>query len=145
MAMHARLVEDGPGHIRLTHAAFLEANEEIQLHAVADGVDAMTFVRREREHTEAPVPDLILLDLNLPRMDGREILTHIKADDSRKTSPTVIPTMSEAEADSLASYRFQANVYVKKPVEWRAFEAVVNSLHDFGSTRDRPPHQPVTG
>ena len=145
MAMHVLLVEDSPGHIRLTQEAFLEANEEIQLHVVADGVDAMSFLRHEGEHADAPVPDLILLDLNLPRMDGREVLAHIKADDALKAIPTVILTMSEAEADILACYRLQANAYVKKPVEWRAFEAVVNSLHDFGSTRDRPPHQPVTG
>ena len=145
MVMHVLLVEDSPGHIRLTQEAFLEANEEIQLHVVADGVDAMTFLRHEGEHADAPVPDLILLDLNLPRMDGREVLAHIKADDSLKTIPTVILTMSEAEADILASYRLQANAYLKKPVEWSAFEAVVKSINEFWLTRVRLPHQPVNG
>ena len=143
MVMHVLLVEDSPGHIRLTQEAFLEANEEIQLHVVADGVDAMSFLRHEGEHADAPVPDLILLDLNLPRMDGREVLAHIKADDALKAIPTVILTMSEAEADILASYRLQANAYVKKPVEWAAFEAVVKSINDFWLTRVRLPHQPM--
>ena len=85
-----------------------------------DGVEAMAFLRREGAHADAPRPDLILLDLNLPRMDGREVLAHIKNDDSLKTIPTVILTTSEAEADIVKSYQLQANCYLSKPVQLEA-------------------------
>ena len=117
------LVEDSPGDVRLTQEAFREANEFVHLHVATDGVEAMAFLRREGVHAQAPRPDLILLDLNLPKMDGREVLAHIKDDPSLKTIPTVILTTSEAEADIVKSYQLQANCYLSKPVQLDAFES----------------------
>ena len=97
MPIQVLLVEDSPGDVRLTQEAFRDANQSIHLHVAADGVEAMAFLRREGVHVDAPRPDLILLDLNLPKMDGREVLAHIKEDDNLKTIPTVILTTSDAE------------------------------------------------
>jgi CheY-like chemotaxis protein len=106
-----------------------------------DGVAAMAFLKREGIHVDAPRPDFILLDLNLPRMDGREVLAHIKEDDGLKTIPTIILTTSEAEADILKSYQLQANCYLNKPVQLDAFETVVKSINDFWLTKAKlPPH-----
>ena len=99
MPIEVLLVEDSPGDVRLTQEAFRDANGSIHLHVASDGVEAMAFLRREGGHAHAPRPDLILLDLNLPKMDGREVLAHIKEDASLKTIPTVILTTSDAEAD----------------------------------------------
>jgi chemotaxis family two-component system response regulator Rcp1 len=125
------LVEDSPGDVRLTREAFREANESVHLHVAVDGVEAMAFLRHEGVHVDAPRPDFILLDLNLPRMDGREVLAHIKADVDLRTIPTVILTTSEAEADILKSYELNANAYLRKPVTLEAFEALVRSINDF--------------
>jgi chemotaxis family two-component system response regulator Rcp1 len=135
------LVEDSPGDVRLTQEAFREANRAIHLHVAADGVEAMAFLRRQGVHTRAPRPHLILLDLNLPKMDGREVLAHIKEDDNLKTIPTVILTTSEAEADILTSYKLQANCYLSKPVQLDEFEAIVRSINDFWLTKVRLPLQ----
>ena len=129
------LVEDSPGDVRLTQEALRDANRAIHLHVACDGVEAMEFLRREGAHALAPRPELILLDLNLPRMDGREVLARIKADDSLKTIPTIILTTSEAEADVLQSYQLQANCFLSKPVQLDAFEAVVKSINDFWLTK----------
>ncbi len=129
------LVEDSPGDVRLTQEALRDANRAIHLHVAYDGVEAMEFLRREGAHALAPRPELILLDLNLPRMDGREVLARIKADDSLKTIPTIILTTSEAEADVLQSYQLQANCFLSKPVQLDAFEAVVKSINDFWLTK----------
>src|SRR5580700_1446134 len=99
MAIHILLVEDSPGDVRLTQEAFRDANSSINLHVAFDGVEAMEYLKREGEHGKAPRPDLILLDLNLPRMDGREVLAQIKDDGALRTIPTVILTTSEAETD----------------------------------------------
>src|SRR5580704_8112973 len=99
------LVEDSPGDVRLTQEAFRSANPSIHLHVTTDGVEAMAFLRREGVHLCAPRPDLILLDLNLPRMDGREVLAHVKKDESLKRIPTVILTTSDAEVDITKSYQ----------------------------------------
>ena len=107
------LIEDSPGDVRLTLEAFREADKSIDLRVVADGVEAMTFLKREGVHADAPRPDFILLDLNLPKMDGREVLAHIKEDEDLKTIPTVILTTSDAEADILTSYQLQANCYLR--------------------------------
>jgi len=125
------LVEDSPGDVRLTQEAFREANGAIQLHVACDGVEAMAFLRREGIHSKAPRPDLILLDLNLPKMDGREVLAHIKEDDDLKMIPTVILTTSDAEADIATSYQLQANCYLSKPVQLDAFDRLVRSINDF--------------
>lgn len=128
------LVEDSPGDVRLTQEAFREANGAIRLHVAYDGVEAMRFLRREGVHALSPRPDLILLDLNLPRMDGREVLAHIKDDEDLKTIPTVILTTSESEVDIVKSYQLQANCYLCKPVQLEAFEALVKSINDFWLT-----------
>jgi chemotaxis family two-component system response regulator Rcp1 len=139
MSIQVLLVEDSPGDVRLTKEAFREANRTIHIHVANDGVEAMAFLRREGAHVQAPRPDLILLDLNLPRMDGREVLAHIKDDEGLKTIPTVILTTSEAEADILKSYQLQANCYLIKPVQLDEFEAVVKSINDFWLTRVKLP------
>jgi two-component system, chemotaxis family, response regulator Rcp1 len=141
MPMEVLLVEDSPGDVRLTQEAFRDANPSIRLHVATDGVEAMTFLRREGIHADAPRPDLILLDLNLPKMDGREVLAHIKADDTLKTIPTVILTTSDAEADIVKSYQLQANCYLSKPVQLDVFESLVGSINDFWLNKVKLPQQ----
>jgi CheY-like chemotaxis protein len=135
------LVEDNPGDVRLTQEAFRDANVSVLLHVVSDGIEALAFLRREPPYSEAPRPDLILLDLNLPKMDGREVLALVKADQEFNTIPIVILTTSDAEADILRSYQLQANVYLSKPVQLDAFESLVRSINDFWLTKAKlPPH-----
>jgi chemotaxis family two-component system response regulator Rcp1 len=145
MPREVLLVEDSPGDVRLTKEAFRDANSSIHLHVVSDGVEAMAFIRREGAHVRAPRPDLILLDLNLPKMDGREVLAKIKEDASLKTIPTVILTTSEAEADILKSYQLQANCYLSKPAQLDAFESLVKSINDFWLTKVKLPQQRQSG
>jgi CheY-like chemotaxis protein len=135
------LVEDSPGDVRLTQEAFRHANRAIKLHVVCDGVEALAFLSQEGSHADSPRPDLILLDLNLPRMDGREVLSRIKADNRLKSIPTVILTTSDAEADIATSYRLQANCYLSKPVQLEAFESLVKSINDFWLTRAKLPQR----
>jgi CheY-like chemotaxis protein len=135
------LVEDSPGDIRLTQEAFRDADETIELNIAADGVEAMSFLRNEGIHADAPRPDFILLDLNLPKMDGREVLAHIKEDEDLKTIPTVILTTSDAHADILASYELQANCYLTKPVQLEEFENLVKSINEFWLTKVKLPRQ----
>jgi chemotaxis family two-component system response regulator Rcp1 len=142
MPIQVLLVEDSPGDVRLTQEAFGEANRAIHLHVAADGVEAMSFLKREGTNVDAPRPDLILLDLNLPRMDGREVLAEIKGDPSLKTIPTIILTTSESQADIVKSYQLQANCYVSKPVQLNAFEVLVRSINDFWLTTARLPQAP---
>jgi two-component system, chemotaxis family, response regulator Rcp1 len=138
------LVEDSPGDVRLTREVFREANPAVTLHVVSDGIEAMAFLRREGANAGAPRPDLILLDLNLPRMDGREVLAQIKADDQLKSIPTIILTTSDAHADVTTSYQLQANCYLSKPVQLDQFESLVHSINDFWLTRARLPQQAPT-
>jgi len=145
MPIEVLLVEDSPGDVRLTQEAFREANKAIHLHVASDGVEAMAFLKREGVYARAPRPELILLDLNLPKMDGREVLAHIKEDPNLKTIPTVILTTSEAEADIVKSYQLQANCYLSKPVQLDAFEALVKSINDFWLTKVKLPQQRQTG
>ena len=135
------LVEDSPGDVRLTQEAFRDANTSVHLHVASDGVEAMAFLKREGPHVNAPRPDLILLDLNLPKMDGREVLAHIKKDDTLKTIPTVILTTSDAEVDVAKSYQLQANCYLSKPVQLDAFEGLVKSINDFWLTKVKLPQK----
>jgi len=144
-AVEVLLVEDSPGDVRLTQEVLLEANQRVHLHVATDGVEAMAFLRREGRHGNAPQPDLILLDLNLPRMDGREVLAQIKEDDRLKTIPTIILTTSSAEADVTRSYQLQANCYLTKPVLLDAFEGVVKSINDFWLTKVKLPYQSHSG
>ena len=139
MPIQVLLVEDSPGDVRLTQEAFREANIAIQLHIASDGVEAMEFLLQQSRHAQSPSPDIILLDLNLPRLDGREVLAAIKADEGLKSIPTVILTTSEAEADIVKSYRLQANCYLTKPVQLDAFEGLVKSINDFWLTRAKLP------
>jgi two-component system, chemotaxis family, response regulator Rcp1 len=131
MCLEVLLVEDSPGDVRLTREAFRDVNESVHLHVATDGVEAMAFLKREGVYAGAPRPDLALLDLNMPRMDGREVLARIKSDDSLKTIPTVILTTSEAEEDVAKAYQLHANCYFSKPVQLDAFEELVKSIHNF--------------
>ena len=144
MPIEVLLVEDSPGDVRLTREAFRDANPSIHLHVASDGVEAMAFLKHQGVHVHAPRPDMILLDLNLPKMDGREVLVHIKEDASLKTIPTVILTTSDAEADIAKSYQLQANCYLCKPVQLDAFEALVKSINDFWLTKAKLPQQSQT-
>ena len=135
------LVEDSPGDVRLTRETFREANGSVLLHVASDGVEAMAFLRRENEYRDSPRPDFILLDLNLPRMDGREVLAHVKRDNDLMTIPIVILTTSDAEADIVKSYELHANCYLSKPVQLAAFELLVKSINDFWLTTAKLPHQ----
>ena len=139
------LVEDSPGDVRLTQEAFAEANIAVQMHVVADGVEAMDFLRRSDGYADAPRPGLILLDLNLPRMDGREVLAQLKDDADLRTIPTVILTTSEAEIDIATSYDLQANCYLTKPAQLEEFEILVRSIGDFWLTKVKLPHPSVLG
>jgi chemotaxis family two-component system response regulator Rcp1 len=139
------LVEDSPGDVRLTREALRDANRAVQLHVALDGVDAMAFLRREGAHSGAHRPDLILLDLNLPKMDGREVLAQIKADPNLRTIPTIILTTSDAEADILKSYQLQANCFLSKPVQLEAFESLVKSINDFWLTKAKLPPPKAMG
>jgi CheY-like chemotaxis protein len=141
MPIEVLLVEDSPGDVRLTREALREANTSVRLHVAMDGVDAMAFLRREGAYAGVPRPDLILLDLNLPRMDGREVLAQIKRDDGLKLIPTIVLTTSEAEADIVKSYSLHANCYLTKPVQLDAFEALVKSINDFWLTRTKLPRR----
>lgn len=131
MSIEVLLVEDSPGDVRLTKEAFREANGEINLHVACDGMEAMAFLKHEGAYANSPRPDFILLDLNLPRMDGREVLARIKNDEHLKTIPTIILTTSSAEEDIVRSYQLQANCYLSKPVQLDDFEGVVRSINDF--------------
>ena len=133
------LIEDSPGDVRLTQEAFRQANLSVTLHVAADGAEAMAFLRREDTHPSAPRPDLILLDLNLPRMDGRAVLAHIKNDENLKAIPTVILTTSQHQEDIAKCYQLQANCYLSKPVGLEEFETLIKSINNFWPTRAKLP------
>jgi CheY-like chemotaxis protein len=138
-ALRVLLVEDSPGDVRLTKEAFRGVNQGIDLSVVTDGMQAMEFLRHEGRYADEPYPDIILLDLNLPRMDGREVLAQIKDDELLKLIPTIILTTSNAESDILKSYMLRANCYLNKPVQLDAFEALVGSINDFWLTKVKLP------
>jgi chemotaxis family two-component system response regulator Rcp1 len=125
------LVEDSPGDVRLTREAFKDAKVHINLHVAPDGAEAMAFLGREGKHSNAPRPDLILLDLNLPKKDGREVLEEIKGNPTLKSIPVVVLTTSGSEEDILRSYRLHANCYITKPVGLDGFLKVVKSIDSF--------------
>jgi CheY-like chemotaxis protein len=130
-AIDVLLVEDDPGDVLMTREAFEDYKVRNNLFVVNNGVEAMAFLRKEGEHAEAPTPDLILLDLNLPKMDGREVLAEIKADPELRAIPVVVLTTSEAEEDVVRSYSLHANAYVTKPVDFERFVSVVQQIDDF--------------
>lgn len=125
------LVEDDPGDVLMTREAFEENKVANHLTVVSDGASAMEYLRKEGEHADAPTPDLVLLDLNLPRMDGREVLAAMKSDEELRRIPVVVLTTSEAEEDVLRSYSLHANAYVTKPVDFERFIDVVRQIDDF--------------
>jgi chemotaxis family two-component system response regulator Rcp1 len=137
------LVEDNPGDVRLTREALRDSKLVNRLSVVGDGVEAMAFLRREGTYADTPRPDLILLDLNLPRMGGREVLAEIKADASLKTIPVVVITSSEAEQDIFATYNLHVNCYVTKPVDFDQFIKVVRSIETFWLTIVKLPGEPA--
>ena len=135
------LVEDSPGDVRLTQEALKDAKVHINLHVASDGIEAMAFLLREGAHAENPRPDLILLDLNLPRKDGREVLKEIKESATLATIPVVILTTSAAQEDVINSYRLHANCYITKPVSLDGFLKVVQSIDDFWLTVVKLPKE----
>jgi chemotaxis family two-component system response regulator Rcp1 len=135
------LVEDSRGDVRLTQEAFREVDPTIPIHVVYDGVEAMDFLQREGDHTEAPRPDLILLDLNLPKMDGREVLARIKGTPLLQSIPTIILTTSQDKADIEKSYHLHANCYLIKPVQFDDFEQLVKSVNDFWLIKAQLPEE----
>jgi len=128
------LIEDNPADVRLTQEAFRDARVQNRLHVVGDGVEAMAFLRRQGVFNSISCPDLIILDLNLPRKDGREVLAEIKCDPSLSMIPIVIMTVSKDERDIVESYRLHANCYIRKPVRFREFIEIVKSIEDFWFT-----------
>ena len=134
------LVEDDPGDVLMIREAFDENKVRNELHVCSDGEDALLFLRQEAPHEDAPRPDLVLLDLNLPRRDGREVLAEIKADERLQTIPVVVLTTSEAEEDVLRSYALHANAYVTKPVDFDRFIDVVRQIDDFFVTVVKLPN-----
>jgi CheY-like chemotaxis protein len=135
------LVEDNPGDVRLTIEAFNDAKLNNALSVVRDGVEAMSFLRQEGQHAQASRPDLILLDLNLPRKDGREVLAEIKADPDLQRIPIVVLTTSDAQTDIQRAYELHANCYITKPVDLEQFIQVVQSIEDFWLTVVRLPSE----
>jgi CheY-like chemotaxis protein len=125
------LAEDNPGDVRLTEKALEQGQILNNLHVVEDGVEAMKFLRREGEYAEKPRPDLVLLDLNMPRKDGREVLEDIRADPELRRIPVVVLTSSEAEEDVVRSYELNANAYLTKPVDFGGFVDIVERIEEF--------------
>ena len=145
MSINVLLVEDSPGDVRLTQETLRNSKLPINLHVATDGVEAMSFLRQEGGSGKSPRPDFILLDLNLPRMSGREVLAEVKGDDNLKSIPTIILTTSDAEADIFRSYQLQANCYLTKPVMFEEFETLVKSIDDFWLTKVKLPGKGSAG
>jgi two-component system, chemotaxis family, response regulator Rcp1 len=138
------LVEDSPGDARLTQEVLRGTNNSLHLVVASDGAEAVALLTRSGIYVHAPRPDLILLDLNLPKMGGHAVLAHIKEDPNLKTIPTLILTTSDSEEDVAQSYQLRANCYLSKPVELSAFERLVSSINDFWLTRAALPQQGQT-
>jgi chemotaxis family two-component system response regulator Rcp1 len=141
-AIEVLLVEDSPGDVRLTREALKDAKVHINLHVASDGAEAMDFLSQQGNHASAPRPDLILLDLNPPKKDGREVLEEIKESSTLKSIPVVILTTSASEADILRSYRLHANCYITKPVALDGFLEVVKSIDSFRLSIVKLPREP---
>ena len=128
------LVEDNPGDVRLTQEALKESKVTNNLSVAEDGVEALAFLKREGKYADAPRPDLLLLDLNLPKKDGRELLEEIKVDDNLRRIPVVVLTTSKAEEDIIRMYDQHANCYITKPIDFDQFINVIKSIEDFWLT-----------
>ncbi|MGP8049307.1 MAG: response regulator [Desulfobaccales bacterium] len=137
------LVEDDPADVELTQYSLKKSKLLVNLHVVGDGAEALAFLRREGKFGQAPRPDLILLDLNMPGMDGRTFLTKMKMDDNLKAIPVVVLTTSQAEEDVVKSYGLGANCYITKPVGLDEFSKVVNAIGDFWFTMVRLPNNSI--
>jgi CheY-like chemotaxis protein len=135
------LIEDNPADVRLTRENLKDSKIRNNLYVVSDGADAMAFLRREGKFGNAARPDLILLDLNLPKKDGREVLTEIKSDDKLRSIPVVVLTISKAEEDVLKTYDLHANCYITKPIDLEQFAKVVKSIEDFWLSIVRLPQE----
>ncbi|ODH01194.1 response regulator [Nostoc sp. KVJ20] len=131
MPIEVLLVEDNPGDAQLTRIALEDSKISIHLNVVEDGVEAMAFLRKQDKYAKVPHPDIILLDLNLPRKDGREVLAEIKGDENLKRIPVVVLTTSQAEEDILKAYNLCANCYITKPVDFDQFVKIVQSIENF--------------
>ena len=143
-AFEILLVEDSPGDVRLTREAFKDAKVHINMHVASDGAKAMAFLKREGEYASAPRPDLVLLDLNLPKKDGREVLEEIKESLQLKSIPVVVLTTSASEEDVLRSYLLHANCYITKPVGLEGFLKVVHSIDSFWLSVVRLPRETLS-
>lgn len=131
MPIEVLLVEDNPGDAELTRIALEDSKISVNLNVVEDGVEAMAFLRKQDKYSNVPHPDIVLLDLNLPRKDGREVLAEIKTDDYLKRIPVVVLTTSQAEEDILKAYNLAANCYITKPVDFDQFVRIVQSIENF--------------
>jgi len=131
MPIEVLLVEDNPGDAQLTRIALEDSKISVHLNVVEDGVEAIAFLRKQEKYAQAAHPDIILLDLNLPRKDGREVLAEIKGDENLKRIPVVILTTSQAEEDILEAYNLSANCYITKPVDFDQFVKIVKSIENF--------------
>lgn len=125
------LIEDNPADARLTREALRDAKIHNRLHTVADGIEAMKFLRREGDYAQSPRPDLVLLDLNLPKKSGREVLAEVKADPALRAIPVVVLTTSQSDEDILRSYDLHANCFITKPVDFTQFATIVNRIEEF--------------
>ncbi len=134
MAVDILLVEDNPGDVRLTKEALKDAKVLNEIYVAKDGVEAMEFLRKQGQFTEAPNPDMILLDLNLPRKDGREVLAEIKKDPKLKHIPVIVLTTSKADEDIIKTYNLHANAYITKPVDLNRFVEIIHALEEFWFT-----------
>ena len=135
------LIEDNPGDVRLTQEAFKESKNDINLEVVTDGVEAIRFLRKEEEYADKATPDLILLDLNLPKWDGREVLATIKNEDRLKRIPVVVLTTSNAGVDVLKSYDLHANCFINKPIDFDRFFEVIHRIEEFWLSTATLPNQ----
>ena len=142
MPLEVLLVEDSPGDVRLVQEAFRETKSSINLHVTIDGIDALAFLRQEGDYASSPRPDFILLDLNMPRMNGRELLTIIKRDQGLSSIPVAILTASDADIDIETSYALQANCYLRKPVDLLEFQTLIGVINQFWLTMVRFPPRP---
>ena len=134
MPIEVLLVEDNPGDAQLTQIALEDSKMAVNLSIVEDGVEAMAFLKKEGKYSEASHPDLVLLDLNLPKKDGRQVLLEMKADEALKRIPVVVLTTSQAEEDILKAYDLCANCYITKPVDFEQFVKIVQSIENFWFT-----------
>ena len=134
------LVEDNPGDVELTREAFAESAVPSEIHVARDGESALAFLRREGEHARSPRPDLILLDLNLPGLDGKTVLAAIKADPELRPIPVIVLSSSQAEDDVVRAYQLQANCYVAKPVGFGRFSEIIRAIEQFWFSTVKLPH-----